>query len=359
MKKFFKRFFMIVLTVLVSGLLILWMLNKQALTNRKQASCDSLLSPVQKTYLQETLRLKKQFGNKVWPGLDSVNIPIVVFNNCYEFLTGMDRADAGWETISADDFMGRPYLRRKLREPKAFAVLLDKQWAGMLGTLNQMNFEFLKGIRQEFPPGIAQLFPYFWARIAPDQYVVSLLHEMFHAYQAMRNPSRFGKIQSLYRLEQKYPYQNQDFIDLWNKEGFLLWEALSTDDRQSMKETIREFIRIRQERRERYQITADLLDFERELEWLEGLAKYAEIRFYELAAEGNYRSEAVQYRKGLPHWQMEFSRLRNSLGEQGSDFRFYLAGMAQARLLDRIDPDWKTKIMTTNLSLDELLSSGF
>jgi len=33
--------------------------------------------------------------------------------------------------------------------------------------------------------------------------------------------------------------------------------------------------------------------------------------------------------------------------------------MAQARLLDRIDPDWKTKIMTTDLSLDELLSSGF
>ena len=357
MKKRVFRLFPVLLAFSISGLILLSILNRHELNRREQESKDSLLSPEQKMYIREALRLKNDYGKKVCPGFDTTSIAVVVFNNAYEFLLTGQKAENNWEKIRSDDFFNRPYFRRRLVGPKAFAVRVGKQWAGMLGTLNQMNFEFLNGIRQELPPVMGSLFPYFLARIAPDQYVVSLLHEMFHAFQAMRNPSRFAQTQSLYSAEDKYPYNDRNFIDLWNKEGARLAEALAETDPEKMKEPVREFIRMRKLRREKYHITDELLHFERELEWLEGLAKYAEIRFYEIAAEEDDHTSAISYRKGLPHWQMEFKRLRKNLGEQRGDFRFYLSGMAQARLLDRFDPDWKSKIEATALSLEELLIS--
>ncbi len=355
MKKIIKTSLLILSTIITIGLILLWISNERELSIREEANCNSQLNKSQKTYLQESFRLKRKFGEKVWPGLDTINIPIIVFNNCYEFLLGLDSTDKDWTKIESDKFYYNFYWRRDITEPKAFAVLVNGKWACKMGELNQMNFEFLNGIRQEFPPVIAQLFPYFFAKIEPDQYIVSLLHETFHAYQAINNTSRFKNVESLYSLEKKYPYDNADFIKLWNKEGRLLYEAFSTNDKDSTKKHIQDFLQTRKRRREMFHFTEDLINFERELEWLEGLAKYAEIRFYELAAEESRESEEIQYRKGLPHWEMEFDRLREKLGKQKSDFRFYLSGMAQARALDLLYPEWKKNALQEDIFLEDLL----
>ena len=355
MKKLLKRIFLIFIFIFVLSLGLLWILNERELSIREESNCNNFLSDSQITYIKETFRLKNEFGKKIWPGINSANIPIIVYNNCNEFLIGLDSVDEDWEKIENDEFSGGFYYRRKLTEQKAFAVLVDRKWACKMGELNQMNFEFLNGIRQEFPPILAQLFPYFLAEIKPDQYIVSLLHEMFHAYQAMHDSVRFEKIQSLYRLEQKYPYEDSEFIELWNKEGSLLSEAFSINEKSKIKEKVKEFLQIRKQRREMFNFSDELKNFERELEWLEGLAKYAEIRFYELASEESSEIDAIKYQKGLPHWQMEFDRLRKNLGEQNSDFRFYLSGMAQAKILDILYPDWKNGVLQKHIFLEELL----
>jgi hypothetical protein len=101
---------------------------------------------------------------------------------------------------------------------------------------------------------------------------------------------------------------------------------------------------------------SDFLAFERELEWLEGLAKYAEIKFYEIAASRSREAPYGRYGAVLPFpLQWDFVRLEKTLGAQDGDLRFYLSGLAQARLLDRLSPQWKARAMQEDVYLEDLL----
>ena len=88
---------------------------------------------------------------------------------------------------------------------------------------------------------------------------------------------------------------------------------------------------------------------------MEGLAKYIEIKVYKLAAVSGEKSLNASYNPKLVRWRDEFLRLRKSLGNQAGDFRFYLSGMAQAFILDRIFPGWKNRAFEEGVYLENLL----
>jgi hypothetical protein len=53
--------------------------------------------------------------------------------------------------------------------------------------------------------------------------------------------------------------------------------------------------------------------------------------------------------------QWDFVRLGKNLGTEQADLRFYLSGLAQARLLDRFSPQWKARAMGEEIHLEDLL----
>jgi hypothetical protein len=77
----------------------------------------------------------------------------------------------------------------------------------------------------------------------------------------------------------------------------------------------------------------DLVDFEREREWLEGLAKYA--------GRAKFREAQLS----------ELKRMTNNDGE----VRFYYTWMAQAVVLDRFMPGWKSLAFEQDVYLEDLL----
>lgn len=93
------------------------------------------------------------------------------------------------------------------------------------------------------------------------------------------------------------------------------------------------------------------------LEWLEGLGKYAEVRFYELAAARRTDSTYAAFRNAVPY-MWELLVLERQLGRQPDDLRFYLSGMAQARLLDALSPEWKARAMLGTAGLEDLLRAA-
>jgi hypothetical protein len=189
-------------------------------------------------------------------------------------------------------------------------------------------------------------------KIAADFYVVLLLHEMFHAFQAREAPARFRRTLALYAVEKNYPAKDPGFVKAWNTEGALLSAALKTQDRGELLAATRDFLQNRQKRRAQIPLSVSIADYEREMEWLEGLAKYAEIRFYELAATSSAEKGAIRYRSGLPFWSPDFMRLERVMGAQAGDLRFYLSGMAQSRILDRLAPDWKQRFLQAGILED-------
>ena len=295
-----------------------------------------LLTPGDKAGLAEVLRLKAEAGDRVWPGFAESPIPILLFNNDFEFLIGFDSPPSPWEMVPNDSFAGAPYYRRPRGRAQAFAVEIGGRWAGSIAALAMMN---AKG-------------PF---KLPTDFYTVLALHEIFHAFQAARAPGRFARAVKAYATEDRYPFKDAGFAASWTAEGASLFAGIQAVQEADVAAAARDFLGIRDKRRSAAGLLPELLEFERELEWLEGLAKYAEIRFYEIAAALPPGPAAYRYKVPMLFIQSDYGRLRNALGIQSGDLRFYLSGFAQARLLDRLAPGWKDKGLPEEAALEDLL----
>jgi hypothetical protein len=312
----------------------------QSVAKSGEPGAAPVLTAEDKELLAEAFRLKLALGDEVWPGLGSAPIPVIIYNESYEFLTGPvnPALEPPWAVVEKDDFLGQPYYRRPAENPQAFAIDLGEQWAASMTSLARLS--------RKVP-----------LKLAPDFYVVLLLHEVFHAFQASLEAARFRRATSLYALERNYPFKDPAFAKAWTEEGALLAAALKAPDRATTLENVRAFLLKRASRRAPLPFSLGTADYESEMEWLEGLGKYAEIRFYELAAARSSDPAFARYKPGLPYWSMDFIRLEKHLGSQEGDLRFYLSGMAQARILDRLSPDWKVRFFKDGGALEDRLQS--
>ncbi|MGZ5555941.1 MAG: hypothetical protein ACXW3H_09480 [Candidatus Aminicenantales bacterium] len=286
--------------------------------------------------MREAIRLRESYGAEVWPGLERTEIPIILYDESTEFLIGLAAPGSAWTAVVGNDFEGHSYFRRPASEPQAFAVRVNGAWAASMSTLGRMN--------RRGPMKFARGF-----------HLALLLHEMFHAFQAIQAPERFERALKVYAAEAAYPFEEPDFITAWNKEGALLAAALSAPDEAGTRRSAGDFLEARRLRRLHFSLRPDLLAFEQELEWLEGLGKYAEGRFPEVAATKPGEPAHATLVPTDPFKRMDISRLETQLGRQKGDLRFYLSGSAQARLLDRLDPDWKREFALAELFLEDAL----
>lgn len=314
------------------------------------------LNSEDKDQLIDFFRLKKMFGSRVWPGLSETDIPLIQYNDQYEFLVIYPDPPEPWTIVEGDLFLNRPYYRRKAGEPRAFAVAVGDLWAGSLNILSHMNQKMNEQLRKKIPAEKLTQSMIKMFEITPAQHITFLIHETFHAFQATRFPSRFAKAIEVYGSEKNYPYNDFIFKEAWNKEGSLLAAALREKDETERRVFIQEFQEIRTKRRSGASLSPELVAFERELEWLEGLAKYVEMEFAELCYSTLEKAESKPYQIARNRSRSDFFVRIKKLGDLHGDLRFYLSGAIQAKILDKISPGWKKKIMNKeNTSLEELL----
>lgn len=342
------------------------------------------LDKLQKARIAELLHLRRSLGNEIWPGFGDADIPVIVWNEGYAFLVGLESPAEGWETIpnhtqqgiawelvSDDNFYGQPYYRQSLPtdgpHPQAFTVLVGDQWLASLQTKEWMLISLSEQVRQDF--GV--VFPHWaFARLnmgSSERYVCTgLLHESFHAYQGFTAQAR---LESGERVNSKwadsYLWESETFQEDWQMELDILADSLRTASDRKVAELAEEFLALRARRRSAAGLSADLIKFEQQREWVEGLAKYTEIAIWQRAFSSDYEPAPVilpdpdfeQY-TGFPnHWKTELSNLTLRATDKG-DGRFYYTGMAQAFLLDRLMPQWKERIFHNNIWLEDLLAEA-
>ena len=352
MRRILKFGSVTLLAALVVGVGILVLANDNAARRRARPLTADTLAGADRVELESFFRLRAAVGDSVWPGLAEAPIPVVLYNDRFEFLAGVDDPPAPWEAVPGQDLDGAPLYRRAKDEPQAFAAPVGDGWAGSLFTCERLNRDSLLGMRRALPGPLAAVFPYWFVTYGRDFHQALLLHECLHAYQAIRAPERFADAQRAYRYESSYPFEDPAFVAAWTQEGRLLAQALNAREATRVRDLAAEFLRVRAERRRAARLTPEQIDYEREMEWLEGPAKYAEMRFYELAAAA---PGADGFRRGLPYWRDDFRRLRSKLGALPGDQRFYLSGMAQAELLDRLGAHWKMRMLSSDVHLEDLL----
>lgn len=342
------------------------------------------LGALEKARLAEAFHLRRTLGDRVWPGWGSATIPAVVYNEGYVFLVGYPDPPAGWRTVpdhrqhggpwepvANDQFAGAPYYRQQLFspeiEPQSFIVLVGDRWVSSLGTKEWMVISLGQQVREDFGP----LFPYrLFTRLligSSETYIGALLHESFHAYQGMVAPTRLESSETIARQHgDQYPVNDAAHQQAWQTELNLLADALNATSPEESSQLARQFLAQRAKRRTAMALTPALIEYECQREWLEGLAKYAELAILRQAAAGDSYTplpaiaaddDFSAYSRAERYWSQQVAQIRRMAGDEG-DGRFYYSGMAQAFLLDRLLPGWEERIISEDVTLEELLDEA-
>ena len=321
------------------------------------------LSAIDKIRLEEALHLKGELGETVWPDWGMMQTPILLWDSENNYLIGYKDPPSSWDEVAGDDFLGKPYYKNPAFDPENFAMEIGGKWVAAMATKIEADY-FLRGVFQDFIPDFLEAFIPFRLLILDSEFQMSgVLHETFHVFQASNAPDKFSRALDSYRLEDAYWRINSNMHAAWGDEIDKLIKAVEADSRDETAALTREFIRLRDNRRKINNLSDDLITFETQIEWLEGLPKYIELSIWETAS-GSIRYTPVpglekdRDFKSYETFDRRWSQEINQAGRQaeiGSDVRFYYSGMLQARILDKLMPEWKTRIMGDGVFLEDLI----
>lgn len=374
------------------GLIVL-LLAASALINLTlptESTVADRLGDDEKAHLAEFFHVHQELGDAAWSGWGSTETPVVVYNESYAFLVGYPEPDppAGWLKVAQDDpsggpwqpvpddtFNGAPYYRQPLppngETPQAFTVKVGDHWAASLLTREWMEISFANQFRQELPAFVHPIFPYplltdLFLR-GSDGYITALAHESFHAYQGIVAPQRLAAAETDVLVnEANYPWSDDAFIAAWQTELDLLTEALRAETDAQSAALAQQFLAQRAQRRQDAGLSPSLITYEKQREWLEGLAHYVELAIWRQAYEtdGYQPLPTIQdngdfsnYETFPRRWSQDIDQIGRMADDVG-DGRFYYSGMAQAVLLDRLAPGWKETALQDEVFLEELLAAA-
>jgi len=341
------------------------------------------LSELEKARLSEVLHLRSALGDTAWPGWSQADIPLIVYNEQYAFMVGYPDPPAGWlkvpsleprggpwEEVPGDTFEGNPYYRTPITDPEktpeGFTVLVGDRWVATFQTREYGEVDFYRDFRRNMPPFISNLVPVrlVWAFLMgkTDTYIAALEHESFHAYEGILAVDRLNASESMYSVEENYPFDAMD--KSWKQEMDVLVQAVQAGTDAEAIDLAREFLQMRVSRR--VGLNFEQVSLERLREWEEGLAKYAELEITRRAEAGDdyhpvddisQDKDFHNYQGQQQFWSTQLKEAKNTQGRSG-DTRFYYSGNALAVLLDRLMPGWKPQALPGGEYLDDLLQEA-
>lgn len=297
----------------------------------------------------EAWHLLSSQGNQVWPGWGASHIPLLIRDGQYDLLIGHPAPPQGFSLLPDVALADQPvyrYTGHLVPVPAATAWDVAGVWSVAVPTRE----EFQRAIDAQLGTGVVNL--------DAANYVRAIVHEAFHAFtmtvikgQVPDFSAHFDEAEMIQQLTAQ-----PDLDKHHAAEGQALVKALGATDDQVAREAAAQFLRLRRARRADDQ---NIAAFEQTTEWLEGLARYADVSLMQRAGQAMYTplDNAIKYPAANEIWQQFLDQLANpAASPDGFRGRYYLLGAGQAFLLDRLMPDWKTHVFEEKLSLEQLLA---
>ncbi|GIV66973.1 MAG: hypothetical protein KatS3mg047_1366 [Bellilinea sp.] len=348
----------------------------------KSSNHPELLSENQMLLMQEANRLLEAMGNEVFPGWSDEPTAWVLYNETSAFAVGIEtplsegwtmyprthQRGGAWQPVSAS---GQTIFRTMIEDPQQtpenFVVKVGDQIAASFQTQEYALIYFHDLMYAELPPLLREVFPYrpFFRDLilAPEAYISALAHEAFHVYQARQNPTLFEKAELIANWEKQYPFDNEILMKNWKDELEILQQAGEISTREEAVSVAEQFLKLREKRRQSAQLSNTLIDYERKREWLEGMAKYAELQIGKIAAQKNFSPlpNSIQkiglknYSSRAQFWKTQINTMSKT--NMDGETLFYYSGFGQGVLLDHLMPDWKNRVLQGEY-LEDLLAEA-
>jgi hypothetical protein len=298
----------------------------------------------------EAWHLLASQGDQVWPGWGTSRIPLLIRAGEFDLLVGHPSPPQGFSPLPDVTMADQPiyrYTGHLVPVPAATAWEVSDVWSVAVPT----RAEFQQAIDAQLGKGVVNL--------DTANYIRAIVHEAFHAY-AMTiirgQVPNFGadvdegemiqRLSSLPDLDKQYATEGQALV-----------KVLQAADDQIAHEAAAEFLKLRQARRAAGD--KESAAYEQTTEWVEGLARYAEVAVMKRAGDeaDQPANTTIHYPAAAEVWQQFLDQLANpAASPDGFRGRYYLLGAGQAFLLDRLLPDWKTRVLNEKQSLETVLA---
>ena len=300
----------------------------------------------------EAWHLLSSQGDQIWPGWGASRIPLLIRDGEFDLLVGHPAPPQGFRLLPNTTFADQPvyrYAGHLVPVPAATAWEVGGVWSVAVPS----RAEFQLAVDAQLGKGVVQL--------DPVNYTRAIVHEAFHAFAVTsvhgQIPNFGADVDEAKMIRRLSALPDQD--KAYAVEGQTLVKALQTPDEQIAREGVAEFLKLRRARRaaEDQQIAA----YERTTEWVEGLARYAEVALMRRASQTVYMplDQAIQYPAAEEVWCQFLDQLGNpTINRDGFRGRYYVLGAGQAFLLDRLMPAWKGRVFNEKLSLEGLLQEA-
>lgn len=314
---------------LTAAIVFLIIFKVVLLMNTSEAETRDTLTRSELKDVKSALDLKAEYGDDVYPGFRDFHLPILSYNYGYEFLLNDTSLHNTFTLLDEENrITGTNIYRRKSRAPIAGAIKVGDSWVAAFPTRYTYNYE-VSNI-----PGEKKADGNF---MAP-----AIIGQGIKAYFASKNEERYLMAEDYRKAEAEYPYEDDEFKAMWNEEGRLLNFALRAKTKTETINYVMQFLYFRDNRRENSQLTADGLEFEKSMEWLEGVSYYGEMKAHLLQKENYYYKDALK-------------KLKDNMGSYKGYERFKLSGMAQSLILDKLSDNWKEGLTEDGVYLEDLL----
>ncbi len=326
-------------------------------SNIPAAAQQPELTSEEQAHITAAQWLIADYGETVWPGFVSPP-PLLLRTESGEFLIGQRHPPAGFIPVAGLELGGQPvyYSENPLTPaPMASSWPIGDLWGAALP------------VRDDFQAMLDEMLGEGTVTLDETTHVRVLVHEMFHAYQL----NTLGGPQNL-PPDLLGPNGMEWLADMSEAEmaalnaahaagGSALRAALEaeTDDEACALAT--EYLRLRRERRatSRVSYTADLIAYERSVEWIEGQARFVELALIQHAPElGEDRLPfALVFQDPDTLWNEFLDQLADPGAIPGGIRERYTAmGAGQAFLLDRLLPDWQVRVLNDGLAFEDVLA---
>ena len=302
------------------------------------------LSEPDRVRIAEALRVGKSLGSDLGPAATEIPFAILLVTSDREFLVGHPRPSADFIAVGHDTLLGATVFAR----PRQFDV-------GLLA-----SFPAVGGISTIVvgQPVQTKKSSTFW--------VLTVLHERFHQIQTSQNGYYEGVAKldltngdqtGNWMLNYPFPYDSAKVIERFHQYRDALRRALSPSE--DAERVMRDVLAARSALRGVLS-PAEWRYLEFQL-WQEGISRYTELRVARVAA-GQTPSPAFAKLPDVISYAAAADSLRKNIARELATLNlsgwkrvaFYPSGAAEALLLDRVNPSWRSRYFTERFALEPL-----
>ena len=301
--------------------------------------------------LAEAFRLADAIQNQVWPEWSTAPFGVLLITPTTEFLIRHPQPSPDFTAGDFDSLLGsRVYSRRRVFPPNL-----------------QATFPAVSGVSTIVIGEAESARP----KQSSTRWILTLMHEHFHQWQESRPGYQAavakldlarGDSTGIWMLNFPFPYEDSTLARGFDQLCRLRVQALRLRGSWEFADAYRAYDEAR--RRFAAHVTRDdarYLDFQL---WKEGVARYTEYEVARVAALRYVPSPRYEALDDYTSFMAEAQNVLDQIIEEQSTLSLakwkrtavYSTGAADALLLDRQKPDWKSRYLRERFSLDRLIA---